>query len=120
MLDPSRMLLWQNYGNFCGFFNNGQGGGPIDDLDEACAEHDDCLATWNRIFRNPCLLYTCNPPLCKAAWRALLGGGCDKNWPGPLLVVQRNECKSFTTKIIAACAAVAPSHAYTPLVPIIG
>lgn len=32
------------YGNWCGSNCTGTGGDPIDNLDQACQEHDNCLA----------------------------------------------------------------------------
>ena len=47
------------YGRYCGYDMNGPGK-PINDLDEACQEHDDCLATWSQVI----YFYGCNDKLC--------------------------------------------------------
>ncbi|MHB9082099.1 MAG: RHS repeat-associated core domain-containing protein [Pirellulaceae bacterium] len=70
--DPSG--LWGPlYGNYCGPLRNGQDGPPKDALDQACAEHDECLKTW-RQFITPCRRRYCDSRLCWDALAALVSG----------------------------------------------
>ena len=64
--------LW-GYGHYCGPFHFGQGGEPIDALDEACERHDECLATW-REFLILCRRRYCDLVLCVRATAAMAWG----------------------------------------------
>jgi hypothetical protein len=54
------------YGNSCGWSRRGQNGPPVDEVDAACAWHDECLA-------RPCdawKLAPCNDTFCRAVGAA--------------------------------------------------
>ena len=59
---------WQpgdfNYGNHCGFFANVSSNTVIDSLDEACKQHDKCLATYVQVLTPRCMK-NCNLELCQ-------------------------------------------------------
>jgi hypothetical protein len=59
--NPSPNPFRWAYGNWCGWFRSGQGGGPIDFLDWACRRHDRCLGQWWSPFvrLTPCTAQMC-------------------------------------------------------------
>jgi RHS repeat-associated protein len=85
--DPTGLLFGWGYGNYCGWSLRGQNGGPIDALDDACKDHDGCLATWKECPK----FFGCNLTLCIAASDAR-GSGCAQSYPND--PAKRNACKS--------------------------
>lgn len=93
-IDPwGRAELW-GYGNWCGYDRFGQNGAPIDAIDRACQQHDNCLATW-RDALIPCKIKICNQIFC---WQVLFAG-CSQS-PDP------EACGKAKRDILAACALV--------------
>jgi RHS repeat-associated protein len=89
-VDPFGLFLGFGYGNWCGYSRSGQGGDPIDGVDEACQTHDLCLATW----ADACKFKFCNVRFCKDVAKAKCYG--DK------------ACKKAKRKILIGCALIVP------------
>jgi RHS repeat-associated protein len=87
---------WWGYGNYCGWYRRGQGGDPIDYLDWACQQHDNCQATWATC--NPVDLYKCSAKLCDDASLAY-DFLCD--WEHFDSTDERENCKRAARDIMA-------------------
>lgn len=92
-IDPHGLLLGWAYGNWCGYSQSGPQD-PIDAVDNACMNHDNCLATWVDAL-TPCKIFLCNRIFCASVAAA----DCS-NAPDP------EACQSAKTDILTLCAAV--------------
>jgi RHS repeat-associated protein len=88
--DPFGLFLGIGYGNWCGYSRSGPGD-PIDDVDAACKEHDDCLATWGRVL-NPFNFCRCHYQFC----RSIRDADCSVS-PDP------GGCLAMAVAIIVVC-----------------
>jgi hypothetical protein len=89
-LDPNG-LNPNNYGNWCGTHNSNNGP-PIDEVDRACQDHDECLADPKDFF-NFCNQIVCNAEFCKAVRNA----DC-RSSPNP------SKCRQEKQAILTVCA----------------